>query len=958
MIHRFKRNATLLLFVAAAPFALPAQPLPPVETIDVTGTRIAGADGASARLMAIIDAQTLRRTGATSIGELLDELPQLGASVSLGSSPSSFGTEGLHLLDLRHLGSERTLVLVDGLRHVGGSAGSTAVDINSIPVDWIERVEIITGGASAAYGADAVAGVVNFVMKKRYEGAELHLQSGKASDSGFNRQLGSLTLGSDFAGGRGNAAAAVEFSRQDRLRAKERAATSTQYRVLPNPADTGAGDGIPDRILVANAGLLALSEAGTIFGPDGGIFTFDPDGSFRPVRLDGITDFGSLNCTDCDFLDTLAVRDLEPRFDRWSINTRVGFALNDDTHLSLDAKFAHSDAEFYTQPAFDFFGGRLVARRDNAFLPAGLAGYLDAQGLDRIEMNRFNTDAGQRGEDNARQTTRVVLALDGRLQAPWSYRVAVVHGETRVHQAGLNNRINDRFYAATDVVIDPATQQPACRVSIDPAATLPDGRPMPADIAADSSRCVPANIFGVGAIDPASQGFYDTRIVSHARLRQTVATAQIDNAALLQLPGGALAFAAGVEHRRESSAYDPDPLLALNTSFLPAVPAEHGDYDVSEAFAELRIPLLASRPGFERLQLTVAGRISDYSTVGDTVSWNAGLEYHPVQALALRGSYARALRAPNVTELYSPQFQSQFRVEDPCSQSALANSADPARRQANCETLGRPAGFEATADDGLVAGTLGGNPDLQEETATTYTAGVVLAPASLHGFQLSADYWHIRVEDAIVLTGAQDTLDYCVDGAGADNRYCGLVQRDPQSFELLSILQNVQNTRALETSGIDFGGRYAFALAGGQFDVGAMATRLIQLRRFAYDDEDSRFDEERGELGDPEWQAILSAGYRRGGASFFWRVRHLGKQLRIERALYESNPERQSPAKVGATDYHYAQARYDWPTGLGLYAGVNNVFKEDLAAGLLGDGDSAIHDNVGRFCYAGMDYRF
>ncbi len=961
MNYRLLTPAALLAAALALPAAAQAPASAPLETVEVTGSRIPREDFSSANPVLVIDAQAIRRSGASNLGELLNELPQLGSTFSLGNSISPFGTGGLNLLDLRRLGTDRTLVLVNGLRHVGGSAGSTAVDINTIPLDWVERIDIITGGASAAYGADAVAGVVNFVLKKHYNGAALRLQSGRADDSGFSRHFGSLTLGRDFADGRGNAAVAAEFSRQDRLRAKERTATSTQYRVLPNPVPAGgsvAGDGIPDRLLLPNTGLFALSEAGTIFGPDGGIYTFDRDGSFRPVRLDGITDFGSLNCSDCDFLDTLQVRDLQPRFDRWSLNTRLGYALNDRADLSFDAKFAHSDTEYFTQPSFDFFSGKLIARRDNAYLPSGLAQYLDANSLDAIEINRFNTDAGQRGEDNGRDTLRLALALDGRLHETWSYRVAAVYGLSKVDQIGLNNRINDRFYAATDAVIDPTTGQAACRITVNTAATLPNGSPTPDYVSSDAAACRPANIFGAGNIDPASQAYYNTRILSRSRLTQTVFTAQIANAALLAVPAGDLGFAAGIEHRRESSDYAPDPLLARNISFLPAVPAERGDYDVSEVFAEFSIPLLAAKPGIERLKLDLAGRLSDYSTVGNTLSWNAGLSYQPLTALTLRATYAKAMRAPNITELYSPQFQSLFRVEDPCSQSSLSNSADPARRQANCEALGRPQNFEATADDGLIGGTLGGNPNLQEETAKTYTAGIVWAAPTQGGLTLSMDYWHIRIDNAIVLTGAQDTLNYCVDGASVSNRYCGLIARDPQSFELISILQNVQNVQALETSGIDFGGHYDTPLASGKLDLSLVATRLIKLRRFAFEEETSRYDEEQGELGDPQWQANLSAGYHLGGASLFWKVRYLDSQLRLEREVFAANPERQQPAETGSMTYHSLQVRYDWPTGLGLYSGVDNLFAKQLPTGLLGDGDSAIYDDIGRYYYAGLDYRF
>lgn len=531
-------------------------------------------------------------------------------------------------------------MLVDGRRHVGSFAGSTAVDINTIPAEWIERVEIITGGASAIYGADAVTGVVNIILKKNIEGFSARFQDGGAADNGFNRRHAGFSAGRNFEGGRGNAAISFEYSGQDRLRALERGFSRTNFTFLPNPDDpdgmeVGENDGIPDSILARDGGRFFINDAGVFFDNDFNPFTFNADRSVRPVGLGDAPDFDNLVCAGpgCDALDRSRYNELQPDFERYVTQARLRFELAPHHDLFVEAKFAHSSANSLRQPTFDFifapasdllpiFG--IPIFRDNAFIQPDLAALMDDLQLESISLNRVNDDLGFRFEDNDRDLFRAVIGAEGPLlDSDWMYELSMVHGRFTQTRSGLNNRITARFFAATDAVRDPDSGEIVCRSAIDPAAVFPE-----TDIAVDAdsaSGCIPVNLFGPDGVSEEAARRINAPARDRSTVSQAVLTAFVQNRNVASLPAGPLGLALGTEFRRETSRFTPDALRATGATFEAASVATRGEFEVYEGFVEAVVPLLASLPGVHALTLDAALRRLRHDRQGHHLEAGTGL---------------------------------------------------------------------------------------------------------------------------------------------------------------------------------------------------------------------------------------------------------------------------------------------------------------------------------------------
>ncbi|HVT33946.1 MAG TPA: TonB-dependent receptor [Nevskiaceae bacterium] len=983
--------SALVMFFAPAIYAqdatTPTAPPPQsaesptvLDTVQVTGTRLARPGYSTPTPTTSVTARDIRDSGTTNLGDYLDNLPQLSSSANMANSTQFIGTAGLNELDLRDLGTSRTLVLVNGHRHVGALGGDTAVDINTIPQDLVERVDFITGGASAIYGADAVTGVVNFVLTQNFEGLSVRAQTGTNWDGGYDKNLVAITAGTNFAGDRGNFVLAGEFAQQSRLTAKERPSMALQRSYLQNPLDVdGNGNPIekpnrrPNMILVPGAGTNETSEGGTVLTAgyinDGNIrdaYLFDPGGNFRRVRIDGIVDAGNELCSDCDYLDENAYQDLQPAFDRYNLTAMSHFQISDWARLDVEGNFAHTRALTYFFPSFDdvFQGNAIAIQPDNAYMPAGLQAFFTSHNKREVMVNRIDADAGLRAEKDERDMTQVTLALTGNLpfSPTWNYNLSAVYGHTRIDTTFINNRINDRFSEATDAVVDPMTHNIVCRATIDSKAKLPGtNTPVPADARVG---CIPTNVFGAGAINQASANWFNATGLETDGVSLAVYTAYLVNDALIDLPAGPLAAALGTEYRLEQSNTLPDALSATGATFNNILLPLSGGFHAWDGFAETSVPLIGGIPLVKLLELELAARYSSYNTIGSTLSSKVGLNWTVAPDLRIRSTFARAVRAPNIGELYSPASQDFFFVNDPCSQKNVKNAPDPAIRSNNCAALNIPADFHSHADADTIPGVSGGNPDLTEERATTWTAGAVLTPRWITGWSVSVDFWDISINNAIDLLDAQDILNKCVDDAGGPNtQFCALVTRDPTSHEITNIVDIEENVQRLTARGVDFESSYKFPIAGGSTEFHLVGTYLNQLRTYPFQSEPKRSFEAAGVLGDPRWQINLDTRYDHGPLSFTWSIRWIDKQYLVDRDTLQAHPDAQEPIRAGTRFYHDVQARYHLPGSMKaveVYAGVDNLLNADIptAGSLLGVGTgSAIYDNVGRFLYAGVEYK-
>ena len=912
-----------------------------VEKIQVTGSRISRQGAIAPSPVTAISGESLLNSGAMNIGEVLNELPSLANTFSLGNSGQFIGTAGLNILDLRGMGTDRTLVLVDGKRHVSSSAGSAAVDTNTIPTSWIERVEIVTGGASAVYGADAVTGVVNFILKKNIEGFDVSATQGFAQENGYKNDKYQASYGFNFDNDRGNIAFAAEYSSQEALEALDNPWTATSYRNMSFESIMGYersddqlnSTAFPDNFYTANAGYYTLNNSG-VFG--GNSQTFNADGSIREIYTGDQVD-GAF-CANCDSFNLRQFTQLQPEFDRTNLNVKGNYELNDDTTVYAQAKYARTRAITMGQPAFFYGGSETTIKKGNPFLDETVVEYMKANGdLKSIQLNRMMTDLGRRTEADERETYRYVLGIEGYIGDEWSYEAFVNYGKTELERENRNNLVLQNFENALNAITDG------------------DGNIVCASGSDDG--CVPLNIMGFGQPSQEAIDYVNTTSVGTSKIEQYNAGATIANSGIYELPAGYVGFAAGVEYRKEKSEIE-EPDNAAGT-FFNTLGEDKGDYDVSEVFTEVTIPLLADLLGVEMLTFDTAARIANYSSIGNAKSWKLGLDWKVYEDLRLRATKSSALRAPNIGELYGEASQTFFRVDDPCRTDNLADLANADQRIANCAALGIPADFNSDYDSATLEGVNGGNIDLQAESSISKTLGVVYTPSWFKGFTATVDYWEIELTDAISSIDGQTILDRCVDSeSGINNVYCGLIDRDGTTGEITQIRSYALNIAGQEAKGIDFELGYDFDALEGAFRTSLIATYLKDRKEFPFQDNPEVFYQYAGTAGESDWQGVFTINYSRGDWEASWKTRYLERSSLYDNQELARNPNPSNRMELPSYAVTDVTAGYNFANGVSLTVGIDNLFNRALPTGTTGTGSiDGAYDNIGRFGYVTVAYK-
>ena len=926
-----------------------------IETVTVTGSRISNPNVVSAQPVSVLTAADIRATGAVNIGDVLTTMPQLATTYTMGNSTAYIGTAGVGAPDLRNLGTARTLVLVNGRRMVGASAGDTSVDTNLIPADWIERVEIITGGASAVYGADAVSGVINFILKKKYEGVNLHAQYGSSQHGSFDKSFFAVTAGTNFSDDRGNIAASLEHSRQDALEFRDRFGNEDLV-TISTPGGTYR------RGYFRNGGSYEFTGGGVFsrtgkFNNPANLYVFNPDGSYRPLRIDGLVDASRRRCNDCDHNDSGRSDELQPKYERTTLNTAGSFDINENNRLYVEGLYNLAKVRLARSAAFNTFGtyGGHFIENDNAYVSPALDALTGGKGF---AVSRDDFDSGRRGEDTQRKTMRLVIGAEGSLGgSDWLYDASMNYGSTHETRDNLNNRHRERFNAGLDAVKD-ANGKIVCRSQIDPTyinANL--GTTISPDVAA---ACIPFTIFGDGAISRQARDWFNVTTRSKTRLSQWVAGGSLVNNNLFELPAGPISLATGVEYRRETSEQINDPLDIAGETFLNAIPNSRGNYSVKELWIETAVPLLHDLPLIKSLTLGGAIRFSDYDTIGNTRAWRYNLDWAINDSLRLRGNASSAVRAPNIGELFGGQSQNYGFIDDPCDAQQIGRAKDPSVRSANCAALGLPGDFTDQVT-GTNEGLSGSNADLGPETGRTWTAGFVFTPSFLEGFSLNVDYWEIKLGNAISLLDFETTAQRCVDSPGGiGNIYCGKVVRRPDG-QIRFVTAIYQNIAARETDGVDIGATYSHELFGGKMFWKLDATRTLGYTDYPFQNDPGESKNYLNALGYPKWKATVSGNYSRGGWNATWNTRFVSGVARTgDWDTYKADPYFIAPGKAGAGIVHDLRMSYDLAdTGWNVYGGITNVFDSDPPLAMYGDGfGSAVYDTIGRAYYVGANYKF
>jgi iron complex outermembrane recepter protein len=943
--------------------------------IIVTGSRIARPELSVANPIVAISAELIENSGKTNLTDIIIRNPALTSSIGgslAGGADALFGEVGANFLDLRNLGVERTLVLVNGKRHVAGIPNSAAVDVNSIPQDLIEKIDILTGGSSAIYGADGVSGVVNFVLKRNFEGLIARGQSGISGKGDAGTQSGSVTAGTNFANDRGNVAFSYEYSNTKRLSSFARDFSGNplkNFALLRNRADFPDTLGVPDRILYNNLSWADSAPDGAIDLDLDGIPDFTGSGLAydrgNPIPSSGGRAQGGSNTPTAGYFG-----DLYPATKKHSVNLLTSFEFSPAFRFFAEGKYIRTKAFSVGQPSFDFF---TFLAPDNAFLNARFGAGAAPKGA---LLSRDNFDLGIRGESVKRSTQRIVVGFEGVLSENAKYEISYVNGKTRASNMQTSNLIGDRYFAALDAVQDPATGRIVCRSTLDPNGNIDPSnydRPATTFTTGASSACRPLNFLGNGVASSEALAFVLANNTNRAKVGQQVVSGSIsgDFDAIFRLPGGSLGFAVGGEYRRETSLSTPDTLIQ-NGSLrdFSATPISSGKFDVKEVFAELNAPLLADVPFAKLLSVSAAIRLSDYSTIGKTTTWKVDGIYAPIPDIRFRGTYSQAVRAPNIGELFLPASGTFDFVTDPCDATRVNDGTS--FRAANCRTIlsglglsaAQIAAFSPSTDAQNTtsrAGTTGGNLLLKEETAKTWTAGVVLQPRFIPRLSVTFDWYDIKIKGAVNTPSATELAELCVDQPTVANVFCSNIFRATGTGFVLGDANDLQrrigfnvrpqNVAAFKTSGADFAinyttanndtiGRFTFGLNGGYLKKISFVPSLGAAAR---DDTLTRYD--------PRWRGSLTIDWKLGGFSANYGFTYFSKTARFTKEQLAANPDISDPKFFFYKEQaeHDLRLAYEIEGRILFFAGVNNLFDskpdfQELSYPVSG---------VGRYFYAG-----
>lgn len=752
----------------------------PEEEIVVTGSRIGRTNLTSTSPVTTLSRDDIVLDTALNIENVLTELPQFTGSV--GAVSNGNDARGAATLDLRGLGQNRTLVLLNGTRAVPFGFRNS-VDVSAIPAPLIERVEVLTGGASAVYGADAVAGVVNFILRRDFQGAEAAAianisELGDAASYGAN-----LTVGTNFGGGRGNVSAYAGWSKREAVFKADRDFAS------------------PER---SDAGIATTRPAGGTFTRSDNAAVFNFGGVLQPRFA--FSDAGGLTSV------------------AQTSEFSGGESLIQPQERLTGALFAHLEAS----DAIELYGRAMVSeiktrdfltppialvsylvQRDNPFITPELAPVLaGAFNLTRggaaggneaflASVSRSFPELGVRSYDTERLSYQGQIGVRGAVTPSINWDAYVQYGKTEEDTAVLGEGIVARLRQAANVTRD-ASGNPVC---VDP-----------------SGGCVPVNLFGPGSISPEAAAFISEDLNQGRDRDQLVAAIALtgDTGDFFRLPAGAIDFALGAEYREETGRVFFDPELQTGQTFNQGSrPNFGGGYDVKEAFAEIRVPILAERLFFERLDVEAAYRISDYSTAGTVDAYKLGANWALNRSIRLRGAYQTVVRAPNIGELFGAPGSIALGpfANDPCQNPAVSGASVEV-----CQATGAPAA-PYTQDLTGALFIFGGNADLQPEEGRTWTAGAVLTPEFLPGFSLTADYYDIRIDNAIGAVLPQATLNTCyVITQDAANPFCARITRGPDG-QIDAVDSSDVNVALLRVEGVDIGARYGFDAGSGRVNL-------------------------------------------------------------------------------------------------------------------------------------------
>ncbi len=953
-----------------------------VEEIVVTGSRIPTPNLSSVSPVVAIGAADIKAQGVTRVEDMINSLPQ--AFAAQGSSVSN-GSNGTATVNLRGLGASRTLVLIDGRRVGPGNPSSStnpAVDLNFIPAALVERVDVLTGGASAVYGADAVAGVVNFIMKKDFEGVSVNAQWSTYQHNQHSDSIQSIV--------KAKAASASDPSQfklpSDNVRDGDGSEVTLTMGV--NSADGKGNITAYASYRNINAVLQGNRDFSTCTLNSGSVFSCGGSGTSSPARVGSYVVSGNTfrARTSSDVYNYGPTNYYQRPDERYSLGAFAHYQVADWAEAYAQVMFMDDRSVAQIAPG-GVFAGTFTINCDNAYMTSAQqtqlcganAGSSTATWTGTVA--RRNVEGGGRQSEFRHQSYRYVVGLKGDLSDAWNYDAYMEYSSTHYTTAQTGYfqtaRIKNALIARKD-----SSGNIVCQSVLDGSDT----------------SCVPYNIFSEGGVTQAALDYLQVASYSTANATERVASVSFGGdlgAYGVKSPWAedGIGVAFGAEYRGEHIDYAADYVAQaglLNGSG-GASPSINAGFDVYDIYGEARIPVVQNKPFIKELNVELGYRYSDYSYGEATTAYKAGGDWSPIDSLRLRAGYQRSVRAPSVVELYGPQNVVLDGTTDPCAGltagSALVETCAKAFNLTTAQVLAIEKN-PAPQYNGLT----GGNPNLKPETSDTYTLGFVLQPSFLPGFNLSVDWFDIKVDDYISGIGADTIINNCLDTLSS--YYCGLVHRDSAGSLYLStdgyIVDTTLNTGSLHTSGVDVAANYrtgleTFGLEGwGSVSANFTGTWLDKLETQSLPGGDTIdcagfYGAICSNLGgsttpNPEWRHKFRVEWKTplpGDIALSAQWRYIAAvDLDVtskQAALYDPTSAYATDLKLGSRSYLDLLATFTLRDNYNFRIGVNNVLDKDPpltgasncpTGSCNGNTYAQMYDTLGRYVFIGLTADF
>ncbi len=936
------------------------------EEVVVTGTRIIRKDLSSVSPVTVIDSAEINFTGNTRIEDLVTSLPQAFAAQNTTVANGSSGTA---TVALRHLGATRTLVLVNGRRLPAGDPFAPAADLNFVPSQLVKRVDVLTGGASSVYGADAVAGVVNFVLDNSFEGFKTDTKFSFYQHNNNNEQMQAINAARGFDYPKGNIIDGETFNFSMALGSKfadDRGHASGYLSYRKIGSVTKAGRDYSNCTVQSGANGPVCGGSSTT--PRGRFISFDADfGNRKDLVLDWENGGTTFRTRDGEVYNYGPLNHVQRPDTTWSAGGFVNYEFSDNITGYIEAMFMDNYTEAQIAPT-GTFNGISVVNCDNPLLSAQQFDLICTQqgygptDIANVSILRRNLEGGNRTNTIRHTNYRIVGGLKGDFNDTWSYDVYGLHASNSVNESYINDMNKDRIIDALDVIADPVTGQAVCR--------------------SGNAGCAPWNIFQQGGVTQEALDYMQTTAVMYGSAATNVASASFTGSLGdygMQVPwadeGVYIAF--GVEHRAESLSSTPDEVYAkgLRVGSGGRTPPVDGSFNVSEIFAEALVPLVQGADMAQDLSLELAYRYSEYNNLGGHHTYKVGLIWQPVEDIRFRGGYNRAVRSPNLLDLYRPQGFGLGGNEDICANDP-STGLPSASLEACLNTGVKPDQYgNILANPATQYNTLqGGNPDLSPEIADTYTLGIVYTPEAIPGFSATIDYYKIKIADAIGNLGADDIVQTCANTG--DPKLCSLVHRDAAGTLWLTQAGYTettnQNIGAFANSGVDVNLAYSTDAGDwGDLKFTLVGTYLLE-NRFSNpltDYDCVGFYGQQCGQPDAKWRHKFRVSWNTNfdtTISLNWRM--IGS-AQIDDASPDSDLGNEGAMarwevngidKISARNFFDLSVVYDVNENIRASLGVNNILDSEppIAPSISSTGFTGTYDTLGRYVFMGLKTNF